>query len=155
MTGLQDRIEREAKMLETWQRIIKRKGFNAVNALLVANQIYLNLFVGETKTGKSFYNIDAAELFAPVLEALPWQFIKDRYYNQVEKQPTQAADSDQEMVACPRCKKPLNKVEIAYPPDDYDYQKTVSKLNAWYCPACGLVIEDSRLDDIQTEQVPY
>lgn len=141
-TERDERITREAVMLAEWQTILKRKGFNAVNSLLVANQIYQEHFVSRTKAGKPYYNLDAAELYAPVLAALPLQHIKAKYGQYIPI----TQDPDQQTVACPRCKNTMVKVDIAYPNGlDDDLRRT---LKGWHCANCGLVVDDTQLDNL-------
>ena len=139
----EERISREAVMLAEWQTILKRKGFNAVNSLLIANQIYQEHFVSRTKEGKPFYNLDAAELYAPVLTAFPWQHFKSKYGQLMPI----SQDTGQQTVTCPRCKNAMVKVDIAYPNDTTeDGKPRITK--AWQCHNCNLVVEDFQLDNL-------
>ena len=138
----EERINREAAMLASWQTILKRKGMNAINALLVANQMYQDIFVSRTKEGKPFYNLDAAELYAPVLAALPLQHIKAKYGQYIPI----TQDPDQQTVTCPRCKNAMVKVDIAYPNGKDDSLRRT--LKGWHCASCGLVVDDTQLDNL-------
>ena len=137
-----ERITREAIMLAEWQTILKRKGFNAVNSLLIANQIYQEHFVSRTKEGKPFYNLDAAELYAPVLTAFPWQHFKSIYGQLMPI----SQDTDQQTVTCPRCKNAMVKVDIAYPNGKDD--SLCRTLKGWHCANCNLVVDDTQLDNL-------
>ena len=142
-TERDERITREAVMLAEWQTILKRKGMNAVNSLLIANQIYQEHFVSRTKEGKPFYNLDAAELYAPVLAALPWQHIKSKYGQLMPI----SQDTDQQAVTCPRCKNAMVKVDIAYPNGTTEDGKPRTT-KAWQCHNCNLIVEDFQLDNL-------
>lgn len=138
----EERISREAIMLSDWQTILKKKGMNAINSLLIANQIYQDIFVSRTKEGKPYYNLDAAELFAPVLNAFPWQHFKSKYGQLMPI----SQDTDQQAVTCPRCKNAMVKVDIAYPNGKDDSLRRT--LKGWHCANCGLVVDDTQLDNL-------
>ena len=138
----EERINREAAMLASWQTILKRKGMNAINALLVANQMYQDIFVSRTKEGKPYYNLDAAELFAPVLAAFPWQHYKSKYSQLMQT----SQDTDQQTVSCPRCGNGMSKIDIAYPNGKDDPKPRTFK--AWQCHNCNLVVDDTQLDNL-------
>lgn len=138
----EERISREAIMLLDWQTILEKKGMNAINSLLIANQIYQDIFVSRTKEGKPYYNLDAAELFAPVLTAFPWQHFKSKYGQLMPI----SQDTDQQAVTCPRCKNAMVKVDIAYPNGKDDSLRRT--LKGWHCANCGLVVDDTQLDNL-------
>lgn len=138
----EERISRETIILSDWQTILKKKGMNAINSLLIANQIYQDIFVSRTKEGKPYYNLDAAELFAPVLTAFPWQHFKSKYGQLMPI----SQDTDQQAVTCPRCKNAMVKVDIAYPNGKDDSLRRT--LKGWHCANCGLVVDDTQLDNL-------
>lgn len=138
----EERISREAIMLSDWQTILKKKGMNAINSLLIANQIYQDIFVSRTKEGKPYYNLDAAELFAPVLAAFPWQHFKSKYSQLMQT----SQDTDQQTVSCPRCGNGMSKIDIAYPNGKDDSLRRT--LKGWHCANCGLVVDDTQLDNL-------
>ena len=147
MDEIRERKEREFKLIELYAGIIRAKGLTLNKSVLAAQNIYNTWFVDDLPNGKRWYHVEAAEKFAPCLELLPWQFIKTRYLNS----PAQERE-DGETVPCPRCKKPLKKVEIMYPGTDSEKPFT---LPAWQCQYCSLVVHDDDLSQTDFESVSY